>query len=93
MKIINPDVIRAAVDKHRDEIIQWIKTLICFPSENRPPNGFEWEAQKYIENECKNLGWDTDVFAPDEVMNIKENPVWLEGRDYSNNRKNVVATW
>jgi len=93
MKVIDTKVIHDAVNSHKDEMLEWTKSLIRFPSENRPPSGFEWEAQKFIKSECKHLDLDTVVFSPDEVAHIKEHPAWLSDRDYANNRKNVVATW
>ncbi|MGM0368115.1 MAG: M20 family metallopeptidase, partial [Actinomycetota bacterium] len=81
------------VDKRRDEIIAWTKKLITYPSENRPPNGFEADLQKFIERECKNLGLEVDTFAPDSIKEAKSHPWWLSGRNYSNNRNNVVGLW
>lgn len=87
------ETIREAVSSRTDEIIEWLKTLVRFPSENRPPRGREAEAQKFIENECKNSGWDVDVFSPDEIPGIQEHPGWLAGRNYDNGRNNIVARW
>jgi len=79
--------------KRKNEIITWSKKLISFPSENRPPDGFEGEAQEFLKKECLELGLEVDTFAPDEIEGIKQHPWWLSGRNYSNNRKNMVATW
>ena len=67
MKSINPETIRDAVQSRADDIIEWTKALIRFPSENRPPNGNEAAVQKFIEDECRKLGLGVDVFAPDEI--------------------------
>jgi acetylornithine deacetylase len=93
MKDISAGIIRGEVNKRADEIIEWAKALIRFPSENRPPDGNEGPAQKFIEAECRNQGWDVDVFSPDEIPGIKEHPCWLHGRSYGGGRKNVVARW
>jgi len=90
---INRADIFKEVLKRKNEIINWSKKLISFPSENRPPNGFEAEAQEFLKMECLGLGLEVDTFAPDEIEGIKQHPWWLSGRDYSNNRKNMVATW
>jgi len=90
---VNLQVIQKVVLKYSDEIIEWTKKLIRFPSENRYPNGCEGEAQKFIEEECKNMGWVTDMFAPDEVLGIKEHLSYLPGRKYTKGRKNLVSRW
>jgi len=90
---ITPDAIRNAVQERADDIIEWAKSLIRFPSENRPPDGSERAAQEFVESECRGAGWDVDVFAPDEVPGIQEHPSWLAGRNYDDGRKNVVARW
>jgi acetylornithine deacetylase len=93
MSAIDPNVIRHAVTAKKGEILEWTKTLIRFPSENRPPKGFEAEAQEFLAAECRALGWDTEMFTPDEVPAIENHPSWLLGRDYTNNRRNCVARW
>ncbi len=93
MKRITPELIRKEVDKRKDQILEWTKTLICFQSENRPPDGMESEAQDFINEECKKLGFETDVFRPDEVDGITEHPSWLPGRNYPEGRVDVIAKW
>jgi acetylornithine deacetylase len=93
MSEINREAIIAAVESHKADIVEWTKTLIRFASENRPPVGSEGEAQEFLASETEQCGWDTDMFRPDDINGIKDHPVWLKGRDYSNNRENVVATW
>src|SRR3990172_7172033 len=93
LNINSSDVIRKAVDKRADEIIEWTKTLIRFPSENRPPEGNEKSAQEFLMAECKSLGFDVDAFSPDEIPGIHKHPMWLPGRNYDNGRKDVVARW
>jgi acetylornithine deacetylase len=87
------EVIREAVDGRKEEILEWAKSLIRFDSENRPPDGSEYEAQKFIEKECRKLGMETDMFVPDEIPGIRDHPSWLSGRNYSHGRANVVGTW
>ena len=93
MNDISAEAIRRAVNDRADEIIEWAKTLIRFPSENRFPDGSEGPAQEFIAAECRKRGWEVDVFGPEEIPDIKEHPSWLAGRNYDNNRKNVVARW
>jgi acetylornithine deacetylase len=92
MREITAEALRAEVEKRKSEIIEWTKRLVRFPSENRPPGGNEKEAQSFVVEECKKLGWETDVFRPDEIPGITEHPSWLAGRSYED-RENVVATW
>ena len=50
IQINRADILREVLKK-KNEIINWSKKLISFPSENRPPNGFEAEAQKFLKKE------------------------------------------
>ncbi|MHB1346975.1 MAG: M20/M25/M40 family metallo-hydrolase, partial [Candidatus Humimicrobiaceae bacterium] len=90
---INPEFIREEIFKRKSEIADWLRLLAQFPSENRFPKGNEGDAQNFIEKECSSIGLKTDMFSPEDVPGIKDDPSWLEGRDYSNNRKNIVAKW
>jgi len=81
------------IKNRMDEILNWTKRLMSFPSENKPPTGYEGKAQMFLKNELLELGLDVYDFYPDEIKNIEKHPYWLKGRDYSNNRKNLVATW
>jgi len=93
MALINTNLIRTGVDKRRDSIIMWLESLIRFPSENRPPFGHEDKIQKFILQESENEGWEVDHFFPEDIPEIEKHPSWLEGRDYDNDRENVVARW
>jgi len=93
MSQIASETIKIEVLKRKKEIVEWIKSLVRFPSENRFPFGNEGEAQKFIEKECINIGLETDMFSPEDIQGIKEHPSWLKNRDYSGNRKNVIAKW
>jgi len=90
---ITQEFIREEIIKRKSEITDWIMSFVRFPSENRFPNGNEGEAQDFIEKECADIGLKTDMFSPEDVAGIKNDPSWLAGRDYSNNRRNVVAKW
>jgi len=93
MSRIDPEAIRKAITDRQDEILEWAKTLIRFPTENRPPQGFEAEGQEFLAEECRALGWETELFTPDEVPGIENHPSWLAARDYTNNRRNCAARW
>ncbi len=85
--------IKLLIKDRKNEIDAWLKKLISFPSENRYPDGFEADAQNFIENECKKNGFDVYTFLPTEIKGIELHKDWLKGRNYQNNRKNVVAKW
>jgi acetylornithine deacetylase len=81
------------VNRRADEIIAWTRKFVSFPSENRPPDGREAAAQKWLAAECRKRGWEVDVFSPLAVRGIRKHPAWLEGRHYPRGRDNVVARW
>ncbi len=93
MSHITADKLRAAVKARANEIIEWTKSLMRFPSENRPPDGTEADAQEFIAAECRKLGLELDVFSPEEIPDIQKHPGWLVGRKYGIGRRNVVARW
>jgi len=93
MNAIDLRAIRRAVKNRRSEIFEWTRELVTYPSENRPPDGYEGEAQNFIADECTELGFAVDTFTPGEVPNIKAHSSWLPGRNYPGDRKNVVAVW
>ncbi len=93
MNLIDPETINKEVSKRKKEITGWLKSLVRLPSENRFPFGNEGKAQKFIEKECINIGLETDTFSPEEINGIREHPSWLKNRDYSGDRRNVVALW
>jgi acetylornithine deacetylase len=90
---VTPEFIKEEIFNRKSEIVKWIKSLVSFPSENRFPAGNEQESQNFIEKECACIGLKTDKFSPEEVSGIENDPSWLKGRDYSNNRRNIVASW
>lgn len=93
MTSITPEIIRSAVNRHADDIVAWTKKFVSFPSENRPPDGNEAAAQKWVAAECRKRKWDVDVFSPLAVRGIRKHPAWLESRNYPKGRDNVVARW
>ena len=87
------DDIRREVDRRKGEILDWAKELISFDSENRPPDGNEGGAQTFIADACKRAGLEVDEFTPASVADIEKHPSWLEGRNYPDDRRNVVSRW
>ena len=93
MSPISPSDIKREVEKRKGEILDWAQELIRFPSENRPPDGNEGEVQTFIADSCKSLGLEVDEFTPTSVANIRKHPSWLDGRNYPDDRRNVVSQW
>ena len=93
MANIDSDTIKKAVTKHRDDIVDWTKSFVEYPSENRPPTGNEAAAQTWIAGQCSNLDIPVDRFSPLSIPGITEHPHWLGGRDYPSGRDNVVGQW
>ncbi|MBN2507932.1 MAG: M20/M25/M40 family metallo-hydrolase [Verrucomicrobia bacterium] len=85
--------IRTAVNRRADAILAWTKRFIRFASENRPPDGAEAAAQRWLAAQCRQQAWDVEVFSPLAVRGIRRHSSWLDGRHYPAGRKNVVARW
>jgi acetylornithine deacetylase/succinyl-diaminopimelate desuccinylase-like protein len=47
MSNISEDIIRKAIDLRKKDIVDWLSTIIRFPSENHPPDGDEREIQLF----------------------------------------------
>lgn len=80
----------ARIDGIRDEVIELSRSLIRFDSVNRPPWGNEGPCQAFITHRMEEMGLEVDVFRPDEVSGIEDDPAYLHGRDYTD-RPNVVG--
>jgi acetylornithine deacetylase len=93
MKVPEQAALRRAIDERKAEILAWTTNLMRFPSENRPPSGAEGEAQEFLAQECRKLGWETDLYLPTEIPGIQSHPYWLSGRVYPPDRRNLAARW
>ncbi len=59
---------------HRDELVELVRELVAFPSENRPPRGEEGPCQAWVADHLRGLGLNPDVFRPDEVPGATDHP-------------------
>lgn len=82
--------VHTEIDRRRDDIVAFLADLVRFPSVNRRPHGDELACQLFLEGYYREHGFAVDVFRPDEVPGIEQNPGWWPGSDFTN-RPNVVA--
>ncbi len=78
------------VEENRRDILDFNRTLVSIPSENRYPNGDEKDVQEVVEKSLQELGCETDTFIPTDVPGLTEHPAYLGGRNYEE-RPNVVG--
>ena len=78
------------VEQHADRLVQILQDIVRIPSENTPPIGSEGECQKYIARFLSNLDCDPVAYSFDEVPGLKQHPLFIAGRDYTN-RPNIAA--
>ncbi len=79
------------IEKKRNDLIRFVGNLVRIPSVNKPPDGEEKECQEFIASKLKKLGMNVDMFTPDEVTGIKDNPYYVPGRNYTG-RPNVIGS-
>jgi acetylornithine deacetylase len=84
------DLIVDWVEQHRDDIIGLTRSLVRFPSENKPPHGNEKDCQMFVADFLRDLGCRVDIFRPDEVEGLTDHPAYWPGRDYTD-RPNVIG--
>lgn len=80
----------AYVEQNSGRLIQILQDLIRIPSENNSPKGSEGACQKYIAEFLSALKCNPVLYAMDEVPGLKEHPLYLPGREYTD-RPNVGA--
>jgi acetylornithine deacetylase len=78
------------LEAHRDDLLELVRRLISFRSENRPPRGDEGPCQAYVAEYLAGLGLAPEIFRPDEVEGAVDHPSWWPGREYAE-RPNVAA--
>ncbi|HWF72592.1 MAG TPA: M20/M25/M40 family metallo-hydrolase [Solirubrobacteraceae bacterium] len=80
----------AWLEAHRGDLLELVRGLIAYPSENRPPRGDEGPCQEFVGDYLYELDLEPDIFRPDEVPGAVDHPSWWPGRSYAD-RPNVAA--
>ncbi len=75
---------------HRGELVELVRSLVAFRSENRPPHGEEGPCQAFVAGYLRELGIEPDVFEPPAVPGAVAHAAWWPGREYAG-RPNVVG--
>jgi acetylornithine deacetylase len=80
----------AWLEMHKDDLVELVRKLVSFPSENRPPYGEEGPCQEFVADYLRRLGVTPDAFEPDAVDGAVDHAAWWPGREYAG-RPNVVG--
>jgi len=97
MRAIEKNIIKI-INQEEPEIIDFVRSLIKYPSINEPPNGREAACQEFIRKKLKELELEVDFFTPNEVEGIRGHPAFAPHggsgpeRKYDD-RPNVVGVW
>src|SRR5881628_2338143 len=68
--------------EHRSGLVELLRELVSFRSENRPPGGREGPCQAFVFEYLRTLGLEPSTFRPDDVAGAPEHPAWWPGRSY-----------
>jgi acetylornithine deacetylase len=78
------------IDENKDWLIKNIFGVVSQNTINSPPGGNENNGQKIIEKIFRELNLKIDRFSPDDIIELRNKPYYLQGRSYKN-RDNVVG--
>ncbi len=67
-----------------------VSDLVRIPSVNTAPCGTEKECQLYLADALTRIGWEPQLYRPDEVAGAPEHPLFWPGRNYED-RPNLGA--
>ncbi len=76
------------IEKRRDEIVEFLRKLISFPS----VTGNEFEIQRFIAQKLKAMGLSVDMWEPDHEA-LKKHPAYVFVEPGYTNRPNVVGIY
>lgn len=75
-----------------DRLRETIAELVRIPSENTPPSGSESACQRYISKRLGQLNLASELYTPDEVVDLAKHPAYWPDRDYTD-RPNLISLW
>lgn len=80
------------VDERKDELFDLLCRLIRIDSESFATSGNEEACAQYINELCRELGLDSEIYSPLDLEGFTEHPDYYPGRNLEN-RYNVTASW
>jgi len=80
------------VDARKDELFDLLCRLIRIDSESFATSGNEEACAQYINELCRELGLDSEIYSPLDLEGFTEHPDYYPGRNLEN-RYNVTASW
>ena len=78
------------IGRHKDRLIQIVSDLVRIPSVNSPPVGTEAACQSYLAEALGRIGWQAELYRPDQVAGVIQHSLFWPGRDYTG-RPNLGA--
>ncbi len=90
LKPATETAVAAWLERHRGDLVELVRSLVAFRSENRPPRGEEGPCQAFVAGYLRTLGVEPDVFEPSAVEGAVSHDAWWPGREYAG-RPNVVG--
>ena len=78
------------LDNHKDELYTLLSDLLKIDTQNYISYGLEEEGQKFFEAYCKQHGFETDFYYPDDIEGFTAHPGYLKDRG-TDKRPNVTA--
>ena len=80
------------IDARKDELFNLLCKLVQINSESFATSGNEETCAQYIYEICKEIGLESDIYSPLDLVGFKDHPDYLPGRNLEN-RYNVTACW
>ena len=80
------------VDARKDELFDLLCRLIRIDSESFATSGNEEACAQYINELCRELGLDSEIYSPLDLEGFTEHPDYYPCRNLEN-RYNVTASW
>ena len=84
--------ISALIDDRKEEIIEFVRSLVRIPTVNTPPTGNELPGQCFMEQSCRMAGLEVHTLNPSDSKGFGTSDIFLGDRNYKD-RNNVIGTW